>query len=45
MREAFGTSQETINVPATVKTVAEVIMVVPTPDGAEVAFFPPVTGG
>jgi molybdopterin synthase sulfur carrier subunit len=75
LREALGISQETITVPATVKTIAELRVyliergspwsevlaegkvlrcalnqqmvdpITPLQDGAEVAFFPPVTGG
>jgi len=75
LREAVGSSQETIEVPAAVKTIADLrilltqrggawaqalaegkslrcalnqVMVdanTPLQDGAEIAFFPPVTGG
>ncbi len=75
LREALGVSQESITIPATVKTIAElrvhliergspwsevlangkvlrcalnqhmVDASTPLQDGAEVAFFPPVTGG
>jgi molybdopterin synthase sulfur carrier subunit len=75
LREAVGSSQETIEIPAAVKTIADLrilltqrggawaqalaegkslrcalnqVMVdanTPLQDGAEIAFFPPVTGG
>jgi sulfur-carrier protein len=75
LREALGSSQETIEIPAAVKTIADLrillaqrggswaqalaegkslrcalnqVMVdfnTPLQDGAEIAFFPPVTGG
>ncbi|MBU3624703.1 molybdopterin converting factor subunit 1 [Polynucleobacter sp. JS-Safj-400b-B2] len=75
LREALGVSQETITIPASVKTIADlrsyliergnpwaevlaegrvlrcalqqhmVDASTPLQDGAEVAFFPPVTGG